>query len=418
MPSWTSPHIPVLPGVGLRPRLHDTARDALVDPVEGDTATLYVCGITPYDATHLGHAATYLAFDVLRRVWQDAGVDVTAAQNVTDVDDPLLERAEQRGLDWRELAESQTRLYREDMTALGVIPPEHFVRVTDAVQRIADAAAELERAGIGYRVATDDADGDDLYLSVDAARNAYWHLGATSRLDLGEMIRLSAERGGDPQREGKRHVLDPLLWRAAREGEPSWTTAAGHGRPGWHVECAVIATEALGAPVTVQGGGSDLVFPHHELSAAHASNLTPAPFAAAYLHTGMVGLDGEKMSKSLGNLVLVSELRAAGVAPALIRLALLERHYRADQDWSDARLDSARDRSARWSVAFRTAERASPTLPAAVETTLRSVREALADDLDTPRALAILDEAAERGTDDTGVLRHAVLALLGVALPS
>ncbi|MGO3886952.1 MAG: cysteine--1-D-myo-inosityl 2-amino-2-deoxy-alpha-D-glucopyranoside ligase, partial [Mycetocola sp.] len=311
------------------------------DPVAGETATLYVCGITPYDATHLGHAATYLAFDLLRRVWQDAGVSVRAAQNVTDVDDPLLERATQRGYDWRELAADQTQLYRDDMTALGVIPPESFVLVTERIQDIADAATELEAAGVGYRVPTADAVGDDLYLSVEAAQNQHWSLGSTSRLDRTTMQTLSAERGGDPDRSGKKDPLDPLLWRAARDGEPSWSTSAGEGRPGWHVECAVIATQALGAPITVQGGGSDLIFPHHELSAAHASNLHDADFALSYLHAGMVGLDGEKMSKSLGNLVLVSELRASGVNPSLIRLALYESHYRSDQNWTADRITAA-----------------------------------------------------------------------------
>jgi L-cysteine:1D-myo-inositol 2-amino-2-deoxy-alpha-D-glucopyranoside ligase len=232
------------------------------------------------------------------------------------------------------------------------------------------------------------------------------------------MLELFAERGGDPQHAGKRDPLDSLLWRGLRPGEPFWDTSLGRGRPGWHLECSVIALNRLGMGFDVQGGGSDLAFPHHEHSAAHAEALTgAAPFARHYVHAGMIGLDGEKMSKSRGNLVLVSKLRGAGVDPMAIRLALLDGHYRADREWTGGRLRGAELRLARW--------RAATALPAAPETTtlLAALRERLADDLDTTGALAVVDAWADAALADRGAeaaapsaAHTAIDALLGIAL--
>jgi len=321
MEAWPFPELPAsVPGRGLAPLVYDSATRGLVaaEP-EGDTATLYVCGITPYDATHLGHANTYLAFDTLQRVWRDAGYAVRYAQNVTDVDDPLLERATRDDVDWRDLARSEVDGFRADMTALGIIPPDAYVAVTDRMEPTAVAVAELLAAGFAYRVpapeASADSDGVDVYFDQVAASDLTpWRLGDESRMGRDEMLRIFAERGGDPGREGKRDELDPLLWRAKREGEPWWESPVGRGRPGWHIECAVIALDELGSTVTVLGGGSDLVFPHHEFSAAHTSALSGEPAARLYAHAGMVGYRGEKMSKSLGNLVKVKELVAALMA--------------------------------------------------------------------------------------------------------
>ena len=375
-----------------------------------DVARLYVCGITPYDATHLGHAATYVAYDTLLRVWLDAGYTVHYAQNVTDIDDPLLERAAATGVDWRELADEQIERFRGDMASLSVIPPDDYVAVTEMIESIAKAVCILLDRGIAYRVQTAEADGDDIYFdNAAAAAQAPWHLGDVSNLDRPQMLELFAERGGDPDRKGKRDALDPLLWRAARDGEPSWPSDIGQGRPGWHIECSVIALKYLGRDFTVQGGGSDLTFPHHEMSAGHAAALSGHPLARVFNHAGLVAYQGEKMSKSLGNLVLVSRLRQDGVDPRAIRLAILAHHYRSSWEWTDELLPEASKRLERWSTLV------SPGADDHEATdVITAVRAALADDLDTPRALGIIDAAVSDGTLRSRNLADAIEALLGV----
>ncbi|MBF4462340.1 MULTISPECIES: cysteine--1-D-myo-inosityl 2-amino-2-deoxy-alpha-D-glucopyranoside ligase [unclassified Rathayibacter] len=414
MRAWNSPDVPRLPGRGAVPCVHDTASAGRVELSADDgVARLYVCGITPYDATHLGHASTYLAFDTVQRLWLDAGYSVDYAQNVTDVDDPLLERATATGVDWRVLAEEQVELFRGDMTALRILPPRHYVAVSEAIAPIADAVARLEREGVAYRVPAPEALGEapaDLYYDIAAGENESWHLGSESGLDAASMAELFAQRGGDPERPGKRDPLDPLLWRAERRGEPAWESPVGRGRPGWHIECSVIALKRLGGLFTLQGGGSDLVFPHHEFSAAHASSLSGRPLARAYAHAGMVAYEGEKMSKSLGNLVLVSRLREGGVDPRAIRLALLAHHYRSDWEWLPADLPTAQARLAAWEASVHTRGSRS-----AVDV-LAGVRSVLADDLDTPAALVELDRAAEEGVDDPALFSDLVDALLGIRL--
>ncbi len=302
---------------------------------------MYVCGITPYDATHLGHAATYLAFDLVHRVWLDSGHEVHYVQNITDVDDPLFERAERDGVDWRELADRETDLFREDMAALRVLPPHDYVAATEAIGEVVELVEKMLASGAAYVV--DDPDYPDVYFRADATQQ----FGYESGYDRDTMLRLFTERGGDPDRAGKSDELDALMWRAERPGEPSWPSPFGPGRPGWHVECAAIALSRIGTGLDIQGGGSDLIFPHHEFSAAHAESVTgERRFARHYVHAGMIGWDGHKMSKSRGNLVLVSRLRAEGVEPAAIRLGLLAGHYRADRSWSDQVLDEANARLA------------------------------------------------------------------------
>ncbi|MCS4277058.1 L-cysteine:1D-myo-inositol 2-amino-2-deoxy-alpha-D-glucopyranoside ligase [Mycetocola sp. BIGb0189] len=410
IPSWTAPRVPALPGTGGAPRILNTATGSSALANTDGVAGLYVCGITPYDATHLGHASTYLAFDTLQRVWLDAGYEVHYVQNVTDVDDPLLERATATGVDWRALAADQIELFRTDMAALNILPPREYVPVTDTIDAVAAAVAELLEAGLAYRVETTDAEGEDIYFDVAAAASqGPWTLGSVSGYTRELMLTLSAERGGDPERPGKRDALDPLLWRAERPNDPSWPAAIGAGRPGWHIECSVIATGLLGENFTVQAGGGDLPFPHHEFSAAHASALTGEPLARIYSHAGLVAFEGEKMSKSLGNLVLVSKLRAAGTEPAAIRLAVLAHHYRSDWEWFDADLSGAERRLASWRTAG-TAPVAGSTLAL-----LERVRGALQDDLDTPAALAEIDAALVE-IDDTELFADLVSALLGITL--
>jgi len=428
--SWPRPFLPHVPGEGHLLRLRDSVSGELIPATETDDFTMYVCGITPYDATHLGHAATYVTFDVLQRTIRDAGVHVAVVQNVTDVDDPLFERAERDGVDWRDLARQETDLFRDDMTALAVIPPDEFVGVEESMATIADAVAELLANGTAYAIPVEATTSEPAAVSA-AARDVYLDLGQrdsfgqVSGWTREQMDEVFAERGGDPDRIGKRDRFDPLLWRAARRGEPSWEhPALGAGRPGWHIECTAITRAHLGLPFDVQGGGTDLLFPHHEMSAAQAEALGGGSgrpgspdFARIYVHQGMVGYEGHKMSKSRGNLVLVSRLRAEGVDPMAIRLVLLAHHHASDWEYSDEQLDAARDRLARWRTAV-SGNTAPPT-----EELLEEIRRTLADDLDTPAALAAVDAWAHRslaqeGDDPTaaGVLARALDALLGIRL--
>lgn len=413
-------------------RLFDTVKRGVVTLEATGNQSMYVCGITPYDATHMGHAASYVAFDLLNRAWRDGRQQVAYVQNVTDVDDPLLERATATGVDWRDLAASQIELFQTDMEALNVLAPDNYVGAVEAIPRIVPAIESLRQRGLAYAVAGAAGEPDgDIYYDVEAAGKHSveapdaWTLGSISGLSDAEMLELFAERGGDPGRAGKRQALDPLLWRVAREGEPSWPGGElGEGRPGWHIECTVIAQQYLPAPFTVQGGGSDLVFPHHEMGAGHAYSLTGKPLAKHFAHAGMVGLDGEKMSKSKGNLVLVSKLRAAGEEPGAIRLAILAHHYRSDWSWTDEGFAAAKDRLKTWRAAVEVA----PAGSAAA--LLAELRAALSDDLDAPRALAAVDAWASEAlaavaggpagsagsAADAALVGDAVDALLGVEL--
>lgn len=411
MRSWPQPEVPRLSGAPVPLSLFDTA-DGVVRPVEADgTAGMYVCGITPYDSTHLGHAATYLTFDLLHRVLLDQGLQVHYVQNITDVDDPLFERAERDGVDWRELGDDQIDLFRSDMEHLRVIPPRDYIGAIESVDEVIELVQKLLDAGAAYVV--DDPEYPDVYASVGATE----HFGYESNYDRATMERFFAERGGDPERAGKHDPLDALVWRAHREGEPAWDSPFGPGRPGWHIECSAIATNRLGGSFTIQGGGSDLIFPHHEFSAAHAeAGLGVERMAGHYVHSGMIGLDGVKMSKSLGNLVFVHRLTAAGHEPSAIRLGVFASHYRSDRDWSDLVLSDAEERLASWRRALEDAGSS-----ASAQAMVQEVRARLADDLDSPGALAAVDAwaSSDRGETEEGVadlVCDALDALLGVRL--
>lgn len=413
MQTWPPVVIPAIPGEGQPLALHDTAAGGELVPVTSHDGgvSMYVCGITPYDATHLGHAATYVTFDVIGRVLRDAGKRVRYVQNVTDVDEPLLERAARDGRDWRELAEAETALFREDMTALAVLPPDALVGVVESIDLIGSAVRRLVADGVTYGLPAEEGGGEDIYLDLAAVPD----FGAVSSWTREQMHAVIADRGGDPDRPGKRDPLDPLLWRAARPAEPSWTVEGlPPGRPGWHIECTAIAADRLGLPIDIQGGGSDLVFPHHEMSAAQAS-AAGREFAAAYVHQEMVGLHGHKMSKSKGNLVLVSALRAEGVDPMAIRLLLLAHRYDAPWDYTEPAMAAAATRLERWREGLSVNEG-----PVA-EPVIAAIRAALADGLDTPRALRLVDawvEEAVRGEPGDpaapGLLARTLDALLGV----
>lgn len=420
MKSWPIPSVPSVPGTAASLKLYDSA-DEKTKPVhvEGDTATMYVCGITPYDSTHLGHAATYVTFDVIYRMLLDQGHKVHYVQNITDVDDPLFERAERDDVDWRELGDSQVDLFRSDMEQLTVLPPQDYIGAIESVDEVIGLTQKLLDNGAAYVV--DDPDFPDVYASVGATEQ----FGYESNYDRETMKKFFAERGGDPDRAGKKDPLDALLWRAAREGEPSWESPFGAGRPGWHVECSAIATNRLGSSFLIQGGGSDLKFPHHEYSAAHAeAGLGSDRMAQFYVHAGMIGLEGTKMSKSLGNLVFVHKLVEQGIDPSAIRLGLYTNHYRDDRDWSDEVLNTGVARLNDWREAVANAQNSADAdidadgAMAAAEAAVVTLRECLADDLDTAGALVAIDDWARNPStpEAAAVVAVAVDGLLGVRI--
>ncbi len=403
MDSWSVPEVPRLPGQGYEMRLHDTATGEVRPLAPGPTATMYVCGITPYDAAHLGHAMTYLAYDVIERVLTDAGHDVAYTQNVTDVDEPLFERAAETLDTWEALGSREVEQFRSDMVALNILPPDHFVGAVEAMPQIVEMIGRLRAAGATY-----DLDGDT-YFSVSAAPR----FGTVGNLPVEEMVALAGQGGGDPDRPGKKDPLDPVLWLAERPAEPAWDSPWGRGRPGWHVECAAIAAATLGSQLDLHGGGTDLIFPHHELSSAEAAAaLGVWPFVRHWSHVGMVGLHGEKMSKSKGNLVFVRHLRLDH-DPMAIRLALLGHHYRAPWEWFHHDVVRAEARLTTWREAV-----GRPAGPPA-DDVLDGVRRHLADDLDTRGALDVVDHWVHARGDDTAapaLVRDVVNALLGVLL--
>jgi L-cysteine:1D-myo-inositol 2-amino-2-deoxy-alpha-D-glucopyranoside ligase len=335
---------------------------------------------------------------------------VRYVQNVTDVDDPLLERANATGEDWTALAERETELFREDMQALRVLAPEAYVGAVEAIPLVVDMVERLQDAGSVYDVPMSSTGLSDRYFSVtrDPA------FGEVSGWTREQMLEVFADRGGDPDRPGKKDPLDCLLWQAERPDEPAWDTSLGRGRPGWHIECSAIARHHLGAAIDVQGGGSDLVFPHHEMSASEAQVADPeSRFARAYVHAGMVGLDGEKMSKSKGNLVLVSKLREDGLDPMVIRLVLLGHHYRSDWEWDEADVSAAGARLDKWRSAVAKGAGA-PT-----GQVVSDVLTALAEDLDAPTALRLVDHwanATDFGDESESVAGEVIRALVDAAL--
>lgn len=414
MYAWETVDVPSLPpSTGVVPdqlTLFDTASQGDV-AVAGnrDTARMYVCGITPYDATHLGHANTYVTFDLINRVWRDLGLKVDYTQNVTDVDDPLLERAAETGVEWEELAADQTELFRSDMQDLRVLPPNNYIGAVESIACVTELIEHLLPSGLIYQVGDDEH--PDWYFNTAEAPG----FGGVSHLSEAEMIDLFRENGGDPERPGKRHPLDSLLWRYSRDGEPSWSSPLGAGRPGWHIECTAIALRYLGPDFDVQGGGSDLVFPHHEMCAAQAIVASREPLADAFVHSGLVALDGEKMSKSKGNLELVSRLRKAGADPMAVRLALLNNHWRSNWEWTPEQLERATERLAQW----RSVLNNGAAIPAGE--TIDAMRTALRTNLNAPEALAAVDTwvaaTLSVGGDDTDAIAQmsaAVDALLGI----
>jgi L-cysteine:1D-myo-inositol 2-amino-2-deoxy-alpha-D-glucopyranoside ligase len=360
--------------------LFNTASASIEAVEEKELYRLYVCGITPYDATHLGHASTYVAFDLINRYLRFTGARVRFVENITDIDDPLLERARRDQVDWQDLAHSQIELFRGDMVALRVLPPDHYIGVVEAMDEIISSILALQAKGSLYSVE------DDLYFRVRLDPDFL----TRSHISLETALSFFSERGGDPGREGKEDPLDALVWRAQREGEPGWPSPFGIGRPGWHIECSAIALHFLepdpheNFAIDIQGGGSDLIFPHHDMSAAQGVIATGQKFARFFVHAGMIGLDGQKMSKSLGNLLFVSRLIDGGADPMAIRIALMGHHYRSDHMWGASEIDEATAIVDRLRLNLSRVEVA-PTSPI-----IELIVSAISQDLDTPRALAAL----------------------------
>ena len=407
MNSWPKVYLPPLEGIEYPPLKLVDSNKGLVELDNGSNFAIYVCGITPYDATHLGHAATYLAFDLINRYKILSGSTVNFVENITDIDDPLLERAKRDNQGWQDLASKQIDLFSSDMSALRVMPPDSFIKVTDSLALIEDFISRLDKAGYLYKLDS------DYYFSVGKFLDQM-------RMPIEQAIEIFAERGGDPKRAGKQHQLDPVIWIGNRDGEPGWASSYGFGRPGWHVECTAIACNYLDKSgsnpiIDLQGGGSDLIFPHHFMSAQIVKAAYGRDFAKYFVHAAMIGLAGEKMSKSKGNLVFVSKLLTQQVDPMVIKWALLSGHYQQDRQWSDNLLAVANDQVTQVRSALARSEVAQS------EQLIKDLVSDISNNLDTPAALARLIKWAKQSesnptVNQSGLVSRTIDALLGLAL--
>ena len=407
MNPWPKPHIAPLSGLSFPSLKLINSRKVMTTIEPATPFRIYVCGITPYDATHLGHAATYVAFDLINRYQHLAGNRLDFVENITDIDDPLLVRAKRDSLDWKVLAENQIDLFLTDMTALRVIPPNNLVTVTSSMKIIEDFITLLDQRGFLYQIE------NDHYFSVERFLE-------DMPLSIDEAIKIFSERGGDPDRPGKKHPLDPVVWMAHQGDDPSWESKFGLGRPGWHVECTAIAVHYLDSAdadpiIQIQGGGSDLIFPHHYMSEQIVRAAYGRGFANNYVHSAMIHLDGEKMSKSKGNLVFVSKLLSQGIDPMVIRWALLSGHYQQDRSWSDELLQKATSEIALLRSALAQSE------VAETKELIQSIISDLANNLDTQAALNRLIAWAKSSqsspkVNESGLVSRAIDSLLGLAL--
>jgi len=377
-------------------RLYDTAREAVVPFEPNPTVLMYTCGITPYDATHLGHAATFLAYDILQRRLIDLGHEVKCVRNVTDVDDPLFAKARELGVHYLDLAAGEEARFNSDMEALNVLPMHSTPRASSAIADIRGFIGMVLDRGFAYQA------GGSVYFDV----SKFPSFGSISHYSEETMIALARERGGNVDDPNKRHPLDFVLWHESAPDEPSWDTMWGAGRPGWHIECSALALRELGTTIDLHGGGSDLIFPHHECERAQSEAATGEPFVRHWMHVAMVFMDGHKMSKSRGNLVFVDALRKEW-DPRVIRLGVIAHHYRYEWEWNTELMPTAKRRLEAWQAA---SGKGSPDASEAVAL-LQAVRNALDNDLDTPQALADIDAAASAGTNVTQAA-----GLLGVIL--
>ena len=362
-------------------KLYDTARRAVVDFAPGPEVLMYTCGITPYDATHLGHAFTFISYDVLMRRLIDKGHTVKCVRNVTDVDDPLFAKARELGVHYLDLAAREEARFEADMKALNALEVYSTPRASSAISDIRGFIGMVIDRGFAYE------SGGSVYFDV----SKFPQFGSVSHYDEATMIAYAKERGGNVEDPNKRNPLDFVLWHPSLPDEPSWDTLWGAGRPGWHIECSALALRELGTTIDLHGGGSDLIFPHHECERAQSEAATGVPFARHWMHVAMVSMDGHKMSKSRGNLVFVDKLRTMH-DPRAIRLGLIEHHYRVEWEWDDDLMPRNERRLSAWCSAASSTD----------ESLLGEVRVALDEDLDTPRAVSLIDEAASRGVGVRG----------------
>ena len=407
MNSWPKPFVPSLINHDFPPLNIKDSSAGLIQFEKSEDFRMYVCGITPYDATHLGHAATYLAFDLIYRYQFLSGKNIKFVENITDIDDPLLERANRDKVDWSALADSQINLFKSDMSALRVIPPEHFIKVTESLTIIEEFIKRLAKNGYLYEIE------NDYYFAVEQFLTDL-------PIPVDEAVKVFSERGGDPHRVGKKHPLDPLVWSAHVGNEPGWESSFGFGRPGWHVECTAIACHYLDENennpiVSLQGGGSDLIFPHHFMSAQIIQAAYGREFSESFVHAAMISLDGEKMSKSKGNLVFVSKLLESGIDPMILRWALLRGHYQQDRAWSNELLEISTKEVELVRSALAQSEVAD------TDNVINSLIQDISNNLDTPSALDRLTKWANLSqsnptVNQSGLMARAVDSLLGLAL--
>ena len=407
MNSWPKPFVSSLINHDFPPLNIKDSSAGLIQFEKSEDFRMYVCGITPYDATHLGHAATYLAFDLIYRYQFLSGKNIKFVENITDIDDPLLERANRDKVDWSALADSQINLFKSDMSALRVIPPEHFIKVTESLTIIEEFIKRLAQNGYLYEIK------NDYYFAVEQFL-------ADLPIPVDEAVKVFSERGGDPHRVGKKHPLDPLVWSAHVGNEPGWESSFGFGRPGWHVECTAIACHYLDENennpiVSLQGGGSDLIFPHHFMSAQIIQAAYGRKFSESFVHAAMISLDGEKMSKSKGNLVFVSKLLESGIDPMILRWALLRGHFQQDRAWSNELLEISTKEVELVRSALAQSEVAD------TKNVINSLIQDISNNLDTPSALDRLTKWANLSqsnptVNQSGLMARAVDSLLGLAL--
>ena len=375
-------------------KLFDTAQQKVVDFLPNPTVLMYTCGITPYDATHLGHAFTFISYDVLQRTLIDKGHQVKCVRNVTDVDDPLFAKARELGVHYLDLAAGEEQRFESDMKALNALPVHSTPRASSAIPDIRGFIGMVIDRGFAY------VSGGSVYFDVEK----FPQFGSVSHYSREMMIDLARERGGNVDDPHKRNPLDFVLWHPSASDEPSWDTMWGAGRPGWHIECSALALRELGTTIDLHGGGSDLIFPHHECERAQSEAATGQPFVKHWMHVAMVSMDGHKMSKSRGNLVFVDKLRTQH-DPMAIRLGLIEHHYRAEWEWDDGLMQRNEKRLAMWKQSGGVGSSQGD------EGLLAEVRDALDDDLDTPRAVGLIDRAAAEG-----IAMGSSARLLGVAI--
>lgn len=361
-------------------KLFDTAKQEIVEFAPNPTVLMYTCGITPYDATHLGHAFTFISYDVLQRRLIDMGHQVKCVRNVTDVDDPLFAKARELGVHYLDLAAGEEARFESDMTALNALPVHSTPRASSAIPDIRGFIGMVIDRGFAYE------SGGSVYFDVEK----FPKFGSVSHYSRETMIALARERGGNVDDPHKRNPLDFVLWHPSASDEPSWDTMWGAGRPGWHIECSALALRELGTTIDLHGGGSDLIFPHHECERAQSEAATGQQFVRHWMHVAMVSMDGHKMSKSRGNLVFVDKLRTQH-DPMAIRLGLIEHHYRTEWEWDDGLMARNEERLSRWKAVAKVG------ISHGDIGLLADVRSALDHDLDTPTAVALIDAAASQG---------------------